>query len=390
MPTTVEELSTFLTGNTQFDNVDDLLIAIGRQNDRSMLHALVSKLFNVPQKVLVDAEEDRKALIPRVLDAVEESRRRAKDAMQAATSVRRSSPKSRDSVSESTAWPKPSIPMDTFVKSVVNGTEEFADPEHVCLDCLPVYGDEIIGTKPANDPDSIAKVHRVGCPHAQRAINTALSEIRRPANSIFNFALGQRLDSVSLRKKSTTSSRMSASSKRLVTAEVPVKLQWSDFSGPDDQTSSFLCEVVVHAEDRKLLLADCSEVVSELSEIVKTGSQTTKEHATLVFLVKVFGLEDLQDLMNSLRQIRSVMSVERRVSLFILDNYGLISRSQLISRSYQQFCFTLFLQFDIFLHNDSLEQNCYNSFILYASLAFCFRFFHISLRFQLRITISSI
>ena len=95
--------------------------------------------------------------------------------------------------------------------------------------------------------------------------------------------------------------------------EVPVHLQWAEFPGPEESELSFPCEVVVHAEDRKLLLADCSEVVSEQSEIVKTGSQTTNEHATLVFLIQVRGIAELQQLMDSLQQIRSVMSVERRV-----------------------------------------------------------------------------
>lgn len=97
--------------------------------------------------------------------------------------------------------------------------------------------------------------------------------------------------------------------------EVPVKLQWPDFSSPEEQDGTFKCEIVVHAQDRKLLLADCSEIVSELCEISKTGSQTTKEHATLVFLVNVQSLSHLQKLMDSLGQVRAVMSVERRVSI---------------------------------------------------------------------------
>ena len=97
-------------------------------------------------------------------------------------------------------------------------------------------------------------------------------------------------------------------------AEVPVKLQWAEFRDFGWQQCTFPCEIVVHAADRKLLLADCSEVVSELSEILKTGSQTSNEHATLVFLINVRGIADLQKLMDSLRQIRSVMAVERRVS----------------------------------------------------------------------------
>merc|ERR1719223_1885766 len=91
--------------------------------------------------------------------------------------------------------------------------------------------------------------------------------------------------------------------------EKPVNLQWAT---GDEQEHFFPCEVVVHCQDRKLLLADCSETVSELSEIIKTGSLTTNEHATLVFLVKIRCLDDLQKVMNSLRQVPSVMAVERR------------------------------------------------------------------------------
>jgi (p)ppGpp synthase/HD superfamily hydrolase len=59
------------------------------------------------------------------------------------------------------------------------------------------------------------------------------------------------------------------------------------------------------------LLTDCSAVVSEAVEIVKTGSLTTNEHATLVFLVQVTGLDCIQKLMDKIGNIRSVMSVER-------------------------------------------------------------------------------
>jgi (p)ppGpp synthase/HD superfamily hydrolase len=95
--------------------------------------------------------------------------------------------------------------------------------------------------------------------------------------------------------------------------EEPVKLRWEKYKDEDDVT--FLTEIVVIAEDRKLLLADCSEIVSELSEICKSGSVSTEEHATLTFVVKVSSLAHLQNLMDSLSQVRSVMSVERRVSI---------------------------------------------------------------------------
>jgi len=66
------------------------------------------------------------------------------------------------------------------------------------------------------------------------------------------------------------------------------------------------------AADRKLLLADCSEAVSRSSEIVRTGTLTTNEHAKLEFLVQVRSVDELQLLMDELNEIDSVMSVERR------------------------------------------------------------------------------
>ena len=81
----------------------------------------------------------------------------------------------------------------------------------------------------------------------------------------------------------------------------------------------FLVEIVIVAEDRKLLLADCSEVVSRKVEIVKTGSASSKEHATLVFLIKVKGIDRIQELMDNLSRIRSVMSVERRFGSELLQ-----------------------------------------------------------------------
>jgi hypothetical protein len=212
-------------------------------------------------------------------------------------------------------WPElssgASVSVNRLLSTGVNGTTEYADPEHLCTKCLPVYGDEIVGTRPEGGPQDVTpKVHRLGCPLAQRAINRALAENKRPAADIFNYDFGQRVDSETLRRNG------GGRFQEQLVPEVPVKLEWSEFPGSEDHRYDFPCEIVVHAEDRKLLLADCSEIVSELSEIIKTGSQTTNEHATLVFLVKIQSLDDLQKVMNSLRQVRSVMAVERRVSQF--------------------------------------------------------------------------
>lgn len=303
IPSTVEELGEWLPGNTQYDSIEDLLITVGKQHDREMLQSFVSKLFKVPLRILTDAENDSIPISASVLDAINESRQQAEDAGSAASGP---CPSNVDSGPPS--WPKTStspLPLEKVVQRVIKGDVEYADPEHVCTTCLPIYGDEIVGTRPENNYDATTTIHRVGCPHAQRAINTALAENKVPAKDNFNFGLGRRVDSVSLRGETAKEP-----------PGVPVKVTWAEFPGPGEEEFSFPCEVVVHAEDRKLLLADCSEVVSELSEIAKTGSQTTKEHATLVFLINVRCLADLQKLMDSLGQIRSVMAVERRVSLY--------------------------------------------------------------------------
>ena len=55
---------------------------------------------------------------------------------------------------------------------------EFADKNHLCRDCLPVMGDEIVGTKMINldnpgnsDQDFVTMVHRVGCVHSLKALD---------------------------------------------------------------------------------------------------------------------------------------------------------------------------------------------------------------------------
>jgi (p)ppGpp synthase/HD superfamily hydrolase len=320
IPTTIEEVAAMLPGNTQYEDIDELLVTIGKQNDRSLLHQFVAKLFKVPRQLLIQAEKNRSSLIPKsVLDAVQDRRKSAEIAAAAAASAQSTAaPQSKEQSSDaapskSNDWPKPSNfatgSVDRILSTGVNGTAEFADPEHLCMACLPVYGDEIVGTRPEDSPhDSTPRVHRLGCPHAQRAINRALAENKRPASNIFNYEFVQRVDSETLRR--SVNSRYQETG----IPEVPVKLEWPEFTDTVDSGHYFPCEIVVHAEDRKLLLADCSEIVSELSEIIKTGSQTTNEHATLVFLIKIQSLDDLQKVMNSLRQIRSVMAVERRVS----------------------------------------------------------------------------
>lgn len=303
VPTTIEGVEKFVPGKTRFHDIDDLLINIGKKHDRSFLHMVVSKLFLVPQSVLTDAEKNRKALVPNsVVTAVYESRKLAKDAARAVASSDNTEPRTPLFNKDNDAAIKEA--MDKAFADNVDDVE-CADPEHLCNDCLPVLGDEIIGTKPADGDNVITTVHRVGCPHAQHAINYVSAARVKPPTIVM-----EQISSVSLRMMKKTGRGATAPR----STEIPVKLQWSEFkSFYDDTTVTYLAEVVVIAEDRKLLLADCSEIVSEMSTIVKTGSATTHEHATLVFLVQVSSLENLQKLMDELGQVRSVMSVERRV-----------------------------------------------------------------------------
>jgi len=53
----VEDLEPFLEGRTQFEELDDMLISLGKDHDRNKLHKLVSQMFEVPKTVLIDAEE---------------------------------------------------------------------------------------------------------------------------------------------------------------------------------------------------------------------------------------------------------------------------------------------------------------------------------------------
>jgi ACT domain len=325
VPTTVEDVAQVLAERKreekeivpQFDNIDDLLISLGKRHDRDMLHKIVGRLFGVPSTALEQAEKSKKRglLIPgSVVDAVKQSRRNAK---YAAKAVRHNGEQSTKGGMESQQppplWPaRPTVKMTSMLDNLfesMSGKTEYADPENLCRHCLPVFGDEIVGTRPdspngEDSMDAATMVHRLGCPVAQRAINLASASATLSKHSV---------DSVTLRRMASKGSGHGRNS-ALLNDDVPVKLEWSDDDNDHDRCV-FLAEVVVVAEDRKLLLADCSEVVSEMSEIVRTGSSSSQEHATLVFLVQIAGIYHLQRLMDRLQQIRSVMSVERRVRI---------------------------------------------------------------------------
>ena len=309
VPKSIAELQIFLPGKGRYDDIDELLTDIGKRHDRAFLHNAMAKIFHVPQSMLSDAEINRKFGIPKSVDvAVRESRQEALDAAAVVKAAEDAEEEPLKAIVKEHVTSKADTQAGYkhFSHKGDNSSIEYADPEHTCADCLPVHGDEIIGTRPINC-DSIAVVHRVACPHAQRAIITASANARTP-KGVLN-PMQSRIDSITLRlMKGNRFSNRATPPKE----ELPIKLQWSEFT--DVERMHYACEVAVVAEDRKLLLADCSEIVSENCEIMKTGSLTSEEHATLVFLVRVHSLVHLQRLMDELGKVRSVMSVERRVS----------------------------------------------------------------------------
>lgn len=235
----------------------------------------LSKIFLVPLKVLEGSDEGRYVNITQKV--YQASSRAAENG----NSV---------SVMEDDTTEESSVHQLSEADVLRGGTAEYADAECACRHCLPVRGDTIIGTR-GHTADAPTIVHRLECPYAQQALNDAKSGV------IGDEIIGD-----------------------------PVKLRWSETESWDEegnnsasQQESFLAEIVVMANDRKLLLADCSVIASKNSEILKTGSSSTAEHCTLEFLVRVSDLEELQTLMNKLGGVHSVMSVERRFGSELLE-----------------------------------------------------------------------
>ena len=326
VPVTLPLFLEFLRQKSLYGDTEALFTAIGKHHDRSILHKVASEIFDVPKRILVAAEEHMHLPTPSaVLATVRERRRHSRSLDGSIVNGHRSSMPSTSTSVESKTHKSSAADTDSGHYAWNDSQAAFADPDHLCNDCLPVYGDAILGTH-GPEIEAATTVHRVGCPHAQLAINHAAAERNQKAIAA---AITQdttdatcgivnprpRVDSVSLRLSSDPKRMWNYSGARSGTSrfsvsslDLPVPLQWSE----DDKAALYMAEIVIHAQDRKLLLADCSEVVSETSVIVKTGSLTRDDHATLEFLVKVSCLDQLQVLMDRLGQIRSVMSVERR------------------------------------------------------------------------------
>ena len=277
VPCDVEELAAFLPGKSHYTDPEELLFHVGKHHNPNFLRAKVSKIFLVPLKVLEACDESRFVNITRSV---------------------------YEAQMDDVAILEEMDDDEEDLSGLLNGGEyQLADVDSICEHCLPVRGDTIVGTRPSGS-DGAATVHRYECPLAQRAVNSAKSDNLEEAN-------GATL--------------------------MPVQLVWSDEEvwEEDSNLESYLAEIKVMANDRKLLLADCSVIASKNSEILKTGSSSSREHCILEFLVRVSDLDELQLLMDKLREVPSVMSVERRVS-------DLVDRLTRIVFANPYFCFLQF------------------------------------------------
>ncbi len=265
IPTNADELQAFLPGSSRYDDAKDLLNDIGHSKSGDFLRQKVSKIFMVPASALQECDESRFANITRTVYASQ------LDSM----SFNGANGGGSDTDSSTAV---------SYADVLNGGQAEFADSESVCYHCLPVRGDAILGTR---HRDGSTIVHRRECSWAQEALNHA----RFPSN---DNSVGK-----------------------------PVQLVWPEDTWEETTSESFLTEVIVMAVDRKLLLADCSVIASKNSEILKTGSSSSNEHCILEFLVRVKDLDELQNLMDKLREINSVMTVERRFGSELLDESDL-------------------------------------------------------------------
>ena len=87
-PTTLEQFAELLPGNSRYDDLDDLLMEIGKRHDRRFLRSIIAKVIKVPLWALDEAERRSgykgRLMSEHVFAAVRKSRRVAQDAGSAA------------------------------------------------------------------------------------------------------------------------------------------------------------------------------------------------------------------------------------------------------------------------------------------------------------------
>ena len=293
-----------------YNCLDDLLIDIGKRHDRDLLRSVMSKILKVPLSVIQDVDggyisqagrkQRRKAAsigLGANIDGIEKASEDYDEEEEDIVSYNYDM--NCDNVSDNPdANDRANGDNDRMVNDdecevtdmmmLLSSNHQVVDvdTDDMCPTCLPVAGDDVIGVYSNDGIGGKLTVHRPGCIHSNRALNEAAASTSGDVSDV-------------------------------VGEKTIVNLSWPQKQNivPSDDSKcskSYIVELNVFANDRKLLLADCSEVVSEFSDIVKTGSLTTNEHARLDFLVKVEDINQLQVLMDNLQNIHSVMNVERR------------------------------------------------------------------------------
>jgi len=217
IPTSLGDVERLFPGKSiVYDDVEDLLIDVGKksmdtaaatpvnsdgddvkEDDLDLLREVVADVFLVPRSVLEEANGSRRVMdgSGNYLEMLDIAGLGGRGGMAAAEEtndmITISSPASSSSstVSSSSRTDDDKITDSSSSSSLSKGSDykriEIADPEYICSTCLPVLGDEIIGTRlvlgdninNSNNRRDFATttVHRCGCsllPH-KSLLNTS-------------------------------------------------------------------------------------------------------------------------------------------------------------------------------------------------------------------------
>eukprot|EP00588_Corethron_pennatum_P026827 CAMPEP_0194320898 /NCGR_PEP_ID=MMETSP0171-20130528/17161_1 /TAXON_ID=218684 /ORGANISM="Corethron pennatum, Strain L29A3" /LENGTH=1078 /DNA_ID=CAMNT_0039078599 /DNA_START=434 /DNA_END=3670 /DNA_ORIENTATION=- len=352
---------------TRFTRIEDMCIEIGRRHDRDYVRQVMSKILKMPLSVVREAEMRRPSEIERRSSSLYAVIRENREAAQAAEDASRTQDFDVDDadaedddpgVEAATVSVSEKIIGEDMGASLYDGDVEIANTESLCKTCLPVWGDDILGTRSGGDAEADTIVHRRCCSNAQEALESALRKETVLANAAMSVKKSRTTGGLVGPLSGTSTSNLTEYVENSVGDGAPSlgiginggfvfpadepngadqerghvhsrKVRRRDFHFGEQEVVSlawgarsaeltFMAEVSVYANDRKLLLADCGEVVSTEAEILKTRSSTVDGVASFDFLVKVMDLMHLEKLIENLRQIESVTIVERKIGADIL------------------------------------------------------------------------
>jgi len=188
-----------------------------------------------------------------------------------------------------------------------------ADPHHICAGCLPVPGDDIVGTRPNNnEDDSPVVTHRRECIHAQRSLEASS---RRSMNISLDMPVSNTtvLPSSVLNERFERFSSQQGSAFAFAPAEA-VAVTWSETLKVNNDIGEYKCELRVFAAApcRSHLLQDSLAAVFEHARVLQSRQDmSNSEHCRLDFRVLVKGVDHMQRIMDALQLVPGVMSVER-------------------------------------------------------------------------------